>query len=374
PRDIAAHWGGLSDVAIAFVDGDLTYVCESPDADGAFRYVVYSGTDYTQPDPGYPRTAGADFWGIPQAWRDEGFARIAAVLVDRGNRIFLTGTRFVQHTAATGAWSLPHPLSRLWPDLPFGDDATAVESAFVGADGTTYLFAHRRFVGHNGTRPTAPAPIEKHWGHVANNFAAPTRGTLVDAAFVDGGTTYLFSGDQFVRYSGADYRYVDTGYPKPIGELRQEECFANLPDEVENLLADRVATGAETIVDAVVGNPRTVTLFVGADAHVVSRTLEGTLEQAGLGRVRNTLADTGRVDASFVAGDHTFLFAGDQYVRYTGDRYADVDEGYPRAIETALPADIGVAALPAPFVDGIDAALAGIDGRIHLFAGPLFLT
>ena len=38
----------------------------------------------------------------------------------------------------------------------------------------------------------------------------------------------------------------------------------------------------------------------------------------------------GRVDAALVTGEHTYLFSGDQYVRYSGAEYTLVDEGYPR--------------------------------------------
>nr|WP_296377288.1 hemopexin repeat-containing protein [Pseudonocardia sp.] len=374
PQPIAEHWGGLDNVAIAFVDGEQTFLCEAADDDGRFRYVVYSGTDYTRADPGSPHTADADFWDIPPQWREEGFDRLAAVVVERGNRFLLSGTRYLQYTEATNTWSYPHELSRLWPGLPFDADAgSPLQSAFTGADGAYYLFSRGRFCRHDGLQASPAEPVEGRWGRLHNNFASTTRTNLVDAAFVFQSTTYLFSGDQYVRYSGPDYRYVDTGYPRPVVALRQEDCFANLPDSVENLLADRVAAGAETVIDAVVADDRTVHLLIGPDCHSVSTSLEADYDVAGLGRVRNTLADTGRVDASFVKDDHTYLFSGDQYVRYTGDRYSVVDEGYPLSIETALPAEIGVSALPEPFGDGIDAALDGADGKIYLFAGRQFV-
>ena len=49
--------------------------------------------------------------------------------------------------------------------------------------------------------------------------------------------TYLFSGDQYVKYSGWDYQYVDHGYPKLIAEgLPKEAVFENLPDEFTHRL------------------------------------------------------------------------------------------------------------------------------------------
>jgi len=38
----------------------------------------------------------------------------------------------------------------------------------------------------------------------------------VTAAFVRGEHTFLVSGDEYVRYSGADYRLADASYPKPL--------------------------------------------------------------------------------------------------------------------------------------------------------------
>ena len=74
PRPISEHWGGLSEVALAYVQDGLTYLFERPDALGNRRYVVYSGPDYAQPDPGYPRPAGPDVWGIPEEYGRDGFA------------------------------------------------------------------------------------------------------------------------------------------------------------------------------------------------------------------------------------------------------------------------------------------------------------
>ena len=69
-----------------------------------------------------------------------------------------------------------------------------------------------------------PAPITPFWGNVVNNIARTGR---VDAALVlqspevEGSPqwthTYLFSGDQYVRYAGTDYATVDDGYPRAIG-------------------------------------------------------------------------------------------------------------------------------------------------------------
>ncbi len=365
PRLISEHWGGLSEVTLAYVQGGNTYLFERPDALGNRRCVVYSGPGYAQPDPGYPRPAGPDVWGIPEEYGRDGFD-LRAVLFDRDNVFYLSGSQYLQR-ASSGAWSYPRPLTRLWPGLPLGTTSLPLRTAFTGADGATYFFSRDEFACYADGRFSALTPIAQHWGQIRNNVTSATRDTAVDAAFVWRGTTYLISGDQYVRYSGSNYRYVDPGYPKPVVDLRQETCWSNLPVAFEQMLADRIAAGGQTVIDAVIANDRNVYMFVDRYCHVVSQSLEATYDLGLLGRVRNNVADTGQVDASFVAGEHTFLFSGDQYLRYSGADYDVVDEGYPRAIAGSLPGEVGVDALPEEFYDGIDAALAGGDGTVYLF-------
>jgi hypothetical protein len=75
-----------------------------------------------------------------------------------------------------------------------------------------------------------PRNISKHWGQVANNIAQLRRidsAVVVDSRVmsVDAGEnqvetttrhTYLFSGNQFYRYAGTDYTFVEEGYPLTI--------------------------------------------------------------------------------------------------------------------------------------------------------------
>jgi hypothetical protein len=373
PRLISEHWGGLTEVGLAYVRDGVTYLFERPDASGNRRCVVYSTADYTRPDPGYPRLVGADFWGVPEEYRREGFSTIQAVLFDRDNTLYLSGSQYLQHNASSGTWSYPRPLTRLWSSLPLGTTSVPLQTAFTGGDGATYFFSRDQFTRYAEGGFSALTPTAQRWGRIRNNITSTARETAVDAAFVWRGTTFLFSGDQYVRYSGPSYRYTDPGYPKPVVDLRQEACFRNLPDAFEQMLADRVAAGSQTVIDAVVGNDRNLYLFIDQFCHVVSQSLEATYDLSVFGRVRNNLADTGRVDASFVTGDQTFLFSGDQYLRYSGGEYAFVDEGYPRGIAASLPAELGVETLPEQFSDGIDAAVAGADGQVYLFRDRQFV-
>ncbi|HWQ12191.1 MAG TPA: hemopexin repeat-containing protein [Roseiflexaceae bacterium] len=381
PQPIAAHWGGLSNVALAYVRGEKTYLLEQADSEGNFRYVCYSTADYTQPDAGYPQTADQSFWQIPTQYRAEGFTEVRAVLVE-GENLFLIGPeQYLQFHETTGVWSYPRALGRAWRTIPL-DRLTfpGVRTAFTGADGATYFFGEGCYTRYAGGACSPLAAIKERWGRVHNNFANNPMGNTIDAAFVyRGQITYLFSGDQYVRYSSSDYRTVDPGYPRTIlGNLRQEPAFQNLPDSFEELLAERLAQRITPLIDSIVANERTLYLFLGTQCHVVSQSLTATYGLGAIGRVINRLADTNTVDAAFVGLDaqgqrQTFLFAGDQYVRYSGDAYDAVDDGYPRTIANSFASEIGLGSLPPAFRHGIDAALCTEDGGVYLFRGKEYL-
>jgi hypothetical protein len=368
PRPIAEHWAGLRAVALAFTRDDVTYLFEVPDAAGTSRYVTYSGKDYSRPDDGYPATADASYWDIPDHYRPAGFTLPDAVLFEGDTMLVLTGGVCLQRDKTTGVWSYPRPLERLWPGIGRTDGLTA---AFTGQDTATYFFFAGEFTRYHDGTFTARAQIRDRWGHSRNNFLA-SDGT-VDAAVVARGVTYLFSGDQYARYSGDDYRYADAGYPRPIaGNLRTEEAFTNLPVAFDDELAERAAAGNRRLIDAVVANDRSTYVFAGGACHVVSRALSASYDLAALGRVRNNLADGHRVDAALVTDGHTYLFSGDQYVRYAGRGYGHVDDGYPRPIATGLPDELAITALPPEFHDRVDAAFQDANVRTYLFAGKAY--
>lgn len=400
PRGIAQHWGGLENVALAYVKDEQTFLFEKANAEGEFRYVVYSTSDYSEPDAGYPKTATSDFWDIPQAYLDQGFTEVKAVLFKGETMFLLSQEQYLQFDETSQAWSYPRPIGRIWRDFPWEDDQfPRVKTAFTGADGAVYFFSDTHYVSYSPAglnhRETKPRRlINEFWGVSYNNFVGRKdrqrdSSGRIDAAFVCGGTlTYLFSGDQYVRYSSADYRYADEGYPKAIvGNLCKESCFKNLPAAFDEVLRARAGLGEESVlIDAVVANDRNIYLFVGGHCHVVSQHPTARFELGTLGQVRNCIVEKNRVDASFVGlkNDHgdapTFLFCDDQYVRYSSNDYSWVDEGYPRSIQDAFAAETDAAGnkfaavLPEPFNEGIDAAMYGADGKFYLFKGENFLT
>lgn len=379
PKPIAPDWGGLTSVTLAFVKDEKTYLFEKPDANGNARYVCYSKEDYVQPDPEFPRMAERDFWQIPASYTEEGFLEIDAVLFEGDNMFLFSQEQYVQFNAKENQWTYPKPLTRIWRNAPLDhEEFKRVKTAFNGRDGILYFFSDKHYVSYQNKRFSEPLPIKSFWGILRNNFVN-SPGNKVDAAFVfQDRVTYLFSGDQYVRYSSQDYRYVDSGYPKLIvGNLRKELGFQNLPEAFEESIVDRIDTTdhTHTLINAIVSNHQNLYIFVGSQCHVVSQTSTRTYDIDALGNLKNNLAQDNKVDAAFVRGDHTFLFSGDQYVRYSGDRYEFVDDGYPKSIATQFTSEIGLSgAIAVPFQYGIDAVLQGIDDKVYFFKDQHYLS
>ncbi|NUR90360.1 MAG: hypothetical protein HOY71_40315, partial [Nonomuraea sp.] len=356
------HWGGLESVVLAYVRAGQTYLFERPDDAGYQRHVRYSGADYTRPDDGYPVTSDESFWDVPETYRVAGRGRPDAVLFEGATMLLLFGERCVQYDETAHAWAYPRPCDRIWRGFGRGlEPGDTLRTAFTAPDGSTYFFFAEQYARYAGRAFGPLAAIRDRWGRSPNPFVADDATARVDAAFAHrDGTTFLFSGDH----------YVDPGYPKKIiGNLRREDAFANLPETFDEAMQDRAGG---RMIDAVVGDGRTVHVIAGGSCHTVSRAATAVLDLSGIGRVRNTIAERDKVDATLLRGPHTFLFSGDQYVRYTGTEYAYADDGYPRTIDGSLADELRVS-LPDAFADGLDAAFRAADGTTYLFKGAEYL-
>ena len=369
PRRIADQWGGLDNVHVAYVRNGVTTLAEAPDEDGRFRYLEFAADEIPDgrnlPDVDV-RHGDLSFWDIPAIYVEEGFDRVDAVLVDGDDMSLIRGREFIHYDEAADQWTYPRPLERVWRGLPKTDARfVGVTAVFTAPDATTYFFADTTYVSHRdvggavGTEPTVGpiADSNGRWGTVDNRIVVDQR---VDAALRHpDGATYLFSGDQFVRYSGDDYRFVDEGYPKRIVEsLRDEAPFETLTDEAIAMFESQFALGNR--LDAVVSNGRTTSLFIGETVHTCSQSLTAIIPVASLGRLRNVIAETGRVDAALTDGWVTYLFGDDQYVKYTGNDLRHVDHGYPKSLH-----ENGEGW---PGLDRVDAAVVK-DGATCLFSG-----
>ncbi|MTI33032.1 hemopexin repeat-containing protein [Xanthovirga aplysinae] len=373
PKLIAEKWGGLRSVMLAYVKDDKTFLFEKPDDYGRFRYVMYSNDTYEKPDHVYPKVTDLSFFGIPVNQMNEGFGHFDTILRDGDNMIFIKDQEFIRYNIPEGSWSYPKPLDLIYKGIPFNKTTFQdIKTAFVGKDGTIYFFNENCYVTYKNEVFSDIKEIKDDWGLVNNNFA-----NEVDAAFVhDNKITYLFSGNKYVRYSSSDYRHVDVGYPKEIAkDLREEDAFKHMPKEFQYAIDELEASGTDIRIAGVVSNPRTTYVFMNDMLYVGSKSQFDTFKLMDLGRVRNNFQDKGMVDAAFVNSQgQTYLFSGDQYIRYSDNRYEYIDAGYPKLIVDDLAGELGLSTVPADYQYGIEAAFVDASDVVYLFRDEKFIS
>ena len=369
PKSIAEHWGGLESVWVAFVKDDKTFICESTDADGNFRYHSYSNEDYSKPDSETPMMGDIYWWDMPEDYIEEGFDFVNAVLFEEDNMFLLNDTSFVQYNETEDIWTYPKPLQRIWRNLPEEHAKfDGIRTAFTGSDNVTRFFSDHTFVelknlpnGGGNVGALEIKKIESHWGIENNNIV---KNNKVDAAVVIGGkTTFLFSGDQYVRYSEEDYQFIDTGYPKTIvGNLRSETGFEKISEELEEAL------GTEASVTAIIANQHNIYIFEKDNCHVFSESANRTYEASLIGNLKNNISKNNKIDAAYLSpSDETFIFSGDQFYKYSTSDYEVVDASYPKSIADHLASEAGLQFL-GNFADhGVDAIFKAPLGATYLF-------
>lgn len=378
PKSIIDDFG-LRNVEIAYVLDGTTYLFEKPDKNGIYRYTQYSGMTYDKADEGFPRTADICWWGIPLQYQLEGFDRVNAVHVEGDNIYLINGDQFIQYNHVEEIWSDPTEVDRIWRDIPFKQ----IKTLFRGVDGFTYFFREDGYSkwqngifqdinmdprpGESRYTDTCIEDIHKYWGKVDNNIVQLNR---IDAALVHNDkVTYLFSGDQYVRYSTRDYRYVDEGYPKKIYEhLRFEEGFGDL-DHKFGATDDTYTDGV--IVRAIIANTGSIYIFTENQCIALAGAAQRELDISDLGHVRNNVMNC-RVDAAFGNHDKSYILSGDQYIRYSHRTYEYVDEGYPKSMTELVNEGLGILWDNfSKFTYDIDAALM-MDNKVYLFKGDSY--
>jgi hypothetical protein len=200
---IRDHWGRVRNVFVdnQRVDAALAY-------NGAVylfcgdQYVRYSGAVYQYVDEGYPRRVRPN-WNTLE--------KIGLIPND------------------------PNP-------FPLPITAVVVGQAPGGTSDDVYFFAGTKYAGPGG----AIADIKAHWARVRNNIE---KTGVVDAAMLDAsGRMYLFSGDQFYRYSSPDQEFVDETYPRRLtGNWAQEGSGYSLPDTFAGGISAALRTGEGNI-------------------------------------------------------------------------------------------------------------------------------
>lgn len=203
-----------------------------------------------------------------------------------------------------------------------------------------YMFKDGEYVNlrtYQSSSPDILPVIKEKWSVVLNNIQQTGQ---VDAAIAIHGKLFLFSGDQYVRYTcdvdpdgniiiqpNSSNFYVDEGYPKRIaGNFDNEGDWDNLPDSFH----DNISAG-------LVGHDSKTYLFSDNEYVALEDSSEEALVPVNIdehwGIIRNNIVTTNNIDAALVAPNgKTFVFSGDQCYCYTGTDYTFVDEGYPKRI------------------------------------------
>ncbi|TMQ09546.1 MAG: hypothetical protein E6J90_37815, partial [Deltaproteobacteria bacterium] len=122
-------------------------------------------------------------------------------------------------------WNTLEKIGQVPDGLPLPITAVAVGRRPNGTSDDVYFFGGNQFAGPGGVLDD----IKAQWARVRNNIE---RAGVVDAAMLDGnGRMYLFSGDQYYRYSAPDQTFVDETYPRRLaGNWVQEVPGYSLPD------------------------------------------------------------------------------------------------------------------------------------------------
>lgn len=355
PRTIEDDWGGLHQVDAAFIVDGKTYLF-GKDADNNVVYVCYSNNDYTEQDEGYPKSPNDNWWNLSFELVQQGttFKKIDAVFNGYDGKTYLfSGNQFIYFDHQQRWWSEPAALNTYWDSIPFN----TVSAAFTGKDGKTYIFSGEEYLRYSGPNYNQvddryPNMTNRYWGNVVNHI---TKTGKVDAAVVVESHevvneqekttkhTYLFSGNQYVRYSGNKYDVVDEGYPKYIAtSLKKEPRFKNLD-----------FSGNEGI-DAAFADRRNLYLFKGTKWYVISEDLSKVYD------LKSDL-DFDTIDCAFVEQGNLFIEKEKQW------HYCTSLEGKERDKMQILPTVLRN--VPEDFKTELNAVLQGVDNNTYLFKG-----
>ncbi|TMQ24585.1 MAG: hypothetical protein E6J90_07890, partial [Deltaproteobacteria bacterium] len=249
----------------------------------------------------------------------------------------------------------------VFPGLPV-ELQSGLRGFFAGVDGQLHAFGPQpadkaqpqRYVA--SARPDVLHPLNERWGIVDNKL---WDNQFVNAALRANGTLFLFSGDQYVRYSKTDRTYVDESYPRKIASSYAQEIGVTTLAPIMNQGVDAALTIGGTTFYFVADQ------VVATDHPDVAQPL---VNRWGL--VDNQLQSSQKLDAAFVApSGKLYLFARGQVSVYSGDGRQYVDEEFPRTIAIDVGKDWPHGDSPAfDFRANLDAA-AGFEGRSYLFQG-----
>jgi hypothetical protein len=189
-----------------------------------FRGDQYLRYDYGDdlPDPGYPKSIGVEWHGLPGAFTGNLDATVNGQNGFAGKLYFFKGDQYVRYDWASDKTDPGYPKSIAgnWPGLP--DTFTSrIDAAVTGKgrfSGKAYFFKGDQYVrydwANDKTDPGYPKSIAGNWPGLPPGFTSNLQAAVNGQKAFDG-KLYFFAGANYTRYDWTTDRN-DPGYPLPI--------------------------------------------------------------------------------------------------------------------------------------------------------------
>ncbi|WP_027709574.1 hemopexin repeat-containing protein [Zooshikella ganghwensis] len=232
--------------------------------------------------------------------------------------------------SVTKLWTFNDPQSvSIWGAITNLLEQNGIDATLSGLDGRTYIFSGEQYYRYSGkdyfqADPGYPRSVAEDWAGL----------NTVEAAFTWNGATYIFGEDnaknkKYVRYSTNNYKEVDKGFPKPQEE--KKTYLWNLPTSFKKKTKGK---GVDAIFNAPDGKTY---LFSGSDFIYYDETNRWWSECQLINENWKALGDSSSVKAAFTGKDQkTYIFVknsdGLQYYRFSDADYCKPDIGYPRPV------------------------------------------
>ncbi|MFW2373134.1 MAG: hemopexin repeat-containing protein [Gammaproteobacteria bacterium] len=354
----------LTDVPAEFHSGVNAAIRDWAPEEAVRKTYFFSGNTFSSADSPDNVVSTDKYWGKVRNHIAELNRVDAAHRAEDGKLYLFSDDQYVRYSSDMREYideGYPKNILRNWNNenqvqLPI-EIRKKVDSIFIDSDEKAYFFSNDKFI--DSSDPSNVKKTKDHWARVLNNIIDNNK---VDAVLVRDGISYMFSGDQYTRYSSGDYSYTDEGYPRKIENNWDNEGIID------------VAGDYRTQINAAFnGMDNQVYLFNGNTYISTDNTTSPSPVNEKWGKVLNNLQLNNRVDSALVKDGKTYLFSGDQYVKYSGPDYITVDEGYPKKI-TRWNTMENNGTLPDTFNSGITAAFTAQDNTAYYFSETQYIS
>jgi hypothetical protein len=234
-----------------------------------------------------------------------------------------------------------------------GSTAVSVDAVLEWPGNKLCLFAGKEYMIITARKVSGSDIDWQKTGNIADTFGK-NRGITVDAAMVKDNELYLFSGKQYFKITGDTFETIEPGYPKPITEINSALSGV---DKVDAAFFD--------------DNDRITRFFTGTTFFTSEKNSSPRENKDYWGKIKNNFQDGKEVNAAFATDTHTFLFSGDQYIRFTGDLYEEVktddkDEKIIKNVDERYPGLLQNNPDGLPEWPNLSAAFQ-LEGQVYLF-------